>query len=166
MQNLRSNRSKIPFTEIIRLYSEDKLSTVKISKIAGISSVGVYRILKSRNVKIRTKAESEFLKRKYDYKSIIEDYKNGNFLCDIVKKYNIEAGHARRIIINSGIKSRGRESILSGDKHPFWKGGLTHDKDGYIVKNERGHQTKYHRYVLQMALGRKLLKMEISLIII
>ena len=151
----RSNRSLIPHNEIIDLYLKKKQPTTKIAKIAGITTTGVWNLLKRNNIKIRDKKETEFLKRRYDYQAIINDYKSGMFLRDVAKRYKIGASHTFRILKDNGIQSRGHEGGKGSD-HCMWKGGISHDKDGYLINSERGKQTKYHRFLLQEALGRKL----------
>src|SRR3990167_7990914 len=84
----RQNRSLIFHTEVIKRYLEGE-SSVKISRVAGISATGIIRILKHNNIPRREKEIAEKLKRKYPHEKIIEDYKNGIFLCEVAKKYNI-----------------------------------------------------------------------------
>src|SRR3990167_2488498 len=129
--NNRNNRSLISFDEIIKHYLNLK-PTTKIARIAGISPTRVHKILVERNVPMRTKEESERLKRKYDYDAIVADYKNGMFLIDVAKKYKTGSSCILKIIKNGGIKSRGSEGIKKGKYHHWWKGGKTNDKDGYI----------------------------------
>src|SRR3990167_9751786 len=121
MHNPRKNRSLVPHSEVIRLYLS-KEPTTKISKVAGISVAGVFRILKFNKVKLRTKEESEFLKRRFDYKAMMSDYKNGMFLRDVAKKHNADASHILKIIKDNGIQSRGREGGIGPDNYR-WKDG-------------------------------------------
>src|ERR1051325_9550834 len=101
----KRNRSLIPHSKIVELYLA-KNPTTKIARSAGISVAGVFRILRYNQVPMRTKAESEFLKRRYDYEAIAKDYKNGMFLRDVAKKYGLHASTALHIIKNTGGVSR------------------------------------------------------------
>lgn len=150
-KNKRNNRSLIPHIEVIKRYLDGE-SCVKISKIAKISPVGIIEILKRNGISRREKRIAEFLKRKYDYDAIINDYKNGMFLCHVANKYNTGASHILKILKGNGIKSRGFEGIRKGLEHHFWKGGKSHDRDGYIIE-KRG---RTHRIKMEEVIGRKL----------
>ncbi|MDZ4205898.1 MAG: HNH endonuclease [Patescibacteria group bacterium] len=148
-------KSLIPYDKIVELYLLGK-STIKISQIAGISPTYVWIILRNKGVRIRTMEEREKLKRKYDYNAIAGDYKNGMYLRDISKKYNINPSTAGHIIEKSGIKRRGREINPRGSDHSMWKGGKTHDKVGYIILKEG----KEHRVIVEKIIGRRLFHWE------
>lgn len=147
----RKNRSLISFEEIIKRYLSLE-TTVQIARVAGISSTRVYKILKDRGIQIRNAKEAGKIKRKINYEEVIDDYKRGLFLSRIAKKYNIGDSHALKILESNGIKSRGREGIRRGSSHPMWKGGKTHDRDGYIIQKKG----RTHRIVMEEKIGRKL----------
>ena len=151
----RNNRSLIPHKEIIERYISGE-SIVKLSRAVGISNAGVWGILKRNHIPRRDKATSEKMKRKYDYDLIIKDYLSGMFLSGVAKKYSITSAHVLKIITDAGHKSRGREGTLKGDKHPLWKGGKTHDHDGYVVQKEG----RVHRLLMEETLQRKLFHWE------
>ena len=140
--NNRSNRSLIPHNEVIKRYLKNE-SSLKISKIAGISYTGVIGILKRNGIKRRKGT------KKYDYKIITKDYEDGMFIVDIAKKYNTDSSNIIRILKYENIKLRGKRK---GFEHPFWKGGKTYDKDGYIIQKEG----RTHRIVFENNIGRKL----------
>jgi len=155
MQKLTSNRSRISHKDIIKKYLSGESST-KISKIAGISAVGVIRILKFNNIDRRNKKESEFLKRKYNYDEIANDYKSGMHLIDVSHKHKTTSSNILEILKKYGINSRGIEGRRKGENHYNWKGGKTHDIDGYIIdKNGRTH-----RVSMEEKIGRKLFSWE------
>ena len=151
----RTIKSLIPHSEVIERYLKKEPST-KIAKIAGISSVAVFGILRRNNVPRRTRAESERLKRKYDHEAIINDYNSGMFLRAVAKKYGIEDSNILHILKRNGIKSRGREGIRRGADHPKWRGGKTHDHSGYIIQKEG----RTHRILMEETIRRKLFHWE------
>lgn len=146
-ENNYRNRSKISFKKIIYLY-KSPLPTTKIAKLAGISATRVHKILKDSGVKMRTKIESEKLKRKYNYNSIINDYKNGMKLNLIADKFGIDFSGAFKIIKKANIY-RGRLTLYGAD-NPNWKGG-THT--GGYIRNKNGW---LHRLDIEKAISRKL----------
>lgn len=148
MRNPRSNRSLLPHKKVVQLYLRG-WSTIKLGKRAKISASGIYRILKYNNVPIRPRAESERLKRKYDYEKISKEYKNGTNIIDLAKKYKTDEPNIIRILKATGVKLRGHRS---GENNPLWKGGKTYDHSGYIVQKEG----KTHRLVIEKTIGRKL----------
>lgn len=151
--------AKISHKEIIEKYLSG-MSSIKISKIAQISPAGVLGILKRNEIKmggiVRDRRYSNLLRRVCNYDAIINDYKSGMFLHDVAKKHNIGDSHTLHILKKNGIQSRGREGIKKGKDHPRWRGGKTHDKDGYIIQKEG----RTHRLVMERIIGRKLFHWE------
>ena len=79
----------------------------------------------------------------------------------------------RKRIVALGLKTQ-RTGPRNGPKHPGWKGGRTQDKSGYILLYMPGHPdararhktgaaayVREHRWVMEQALGRRLLPSEV-----
>lgn len=50
----------------------------------------------------------------------------------------------------------GKTHFPRGATHPFWKGGKTHDRDGYVITRVDGKPKREHIYVMEKYLGRRL----------
>lgn len=124
-------------SEIVRLYVEEKLSTTKIGEIFGMSHSGIINHLKHCGIQIRPPHEAQFASNKKEYP---EEFYNKDFMYDLYinqrksKKdignmFNCDPDVIDRILKNFEIPIRGNGEahigLMTGDKHPNWKGGVT-----------------------------------------
>jgi hypothetical protein len=74
---------------------------------------------------------------------------------------------ANKACRRAGVRMR-RRGPLSGKGHPCWKGGVTTDKSGYVLRYKPNHPfcnaggyIREHRLVMEQKLGRTLLPLEV-----
>lgn len=123
--------------DIVRLYTVEKLSTVAIGKMYGISARCVRRCLIRHCVDRRNLSEATFLyngvekphellDRDFLYK---EHWENGRSCTEIAEELGVDPGTVRRNMHSMGLRTRNNSEskigIMCGEKHPNWKGGVT-----------------------------------------
>jgi len=59
------------------------------------------------------------------------------------------------------IKTLSSSRKQTGDKNPYWKGGITTTGEGYVAIRVKNRYIKEHRYVMGQKLGRSLTENEI-----
>lgn len=146
------SKSLLSHEEIVRRYNNGE-NTVQIGVAAKLSSQSIRKILIKNNIAIRTVADVGLLNRKFNYKTIIEQYLSGKSLNWLALTHGTDASCILQILKKSKCKLRSHsESVLSKDKHPMWKGGRTISSDGY----ESVKEGKVHRIKMSELINRKL----------
>ncbi len=74
--------------------------------------------------------------------------------CDSDIAVRTTTGKLKRFITNHD------KRLATGEKSPHWKGGRTHDTDGYVKVVNEGKYLFEHRLVMEQYLGRKLNSVE------
>ena len=69
---------------------------------------------------------------------------------------SLKCSYKQQAIERKGIMPKSPPPILRREQKPNWKGGITHNKDGYIIELSEGKQKYQHRLVMERYLGRKL----------
>ena len=139
---------------IVKLYNEGK-SPEKISKIIGTSRSGVKNHLIHCGVELRDISGALF---KYNGKDFPDDLMAYESLYDIYviqrlskkdisETYNVSPNVINRLLKKFGIKirdcSESKFGLLTGEKHPNWKGGVTtlYSKLRQFFKTRQTHTT-------------------------
>ena len=123
--------------EMIRLYCDEKKSAYEIQKLFGTSHQVVINDLKRHGIKTRSMSEAQF---NSNGKEFPEDLNNAELLqrlhweenmsCkDIGLIYDVDPGMVRRQMHRLGLETKTNQEskigLMTGDKHPNWKGGIT-----------------------------------------
>lgn len=135
-----TNRSKYSEEEIddmVKMYCEDNLSANIISKMFHTDHNTVIRQLRKRCVKTRGLVEAQYAfngkKIPIDllnYELLNQLHWNDKLSCkDLGEKYGVDPGTVRRQMNRIGVKTKtnaeSKIGLMSGSKHPNWKGGIT-----------------------------------------
>lgn len=122
---------------IIYLYKDCKISANQISKQYNTDHSVIIRALKRNNIPIRNQSETQFAKNK---KEIDDRFNDKNWLYKVHWEENksckeigdmlgVDAGTMRRQMHRLGLQTKNNSEskigLMSGDKHPNWKGGKT-----------------------------------------
>lgn len=122
--------------EIIFLY-ESGVSTYRLEKIYGVTHSNIKKGLVKRDIKIRTQSEAQFASNGIEPDEKLCDknwlefqhWSLGKSCKEISQIIGVSPGTVRRHMQSMGIKtktnSQSKIGIMSGDKHPNWKGGIT-----------------------------------------
>ena len=122
---------------MVKLYTEENLSTNKIAQEFETNHGTIKRYLKSRGVNLRGMSEAQFVLNKkeippelYDKEYLQKLHWEENKSCkEIGRMFNIDAGTLRRQMHRLGIKTKtnaeSKVGLMVGDTHPNWQGGRT-----------------------------------------
>jgi len=110
-----------------RMYLEEKISTVKISRLLGCNDESVRKAMRRYGIPVRTKSEA----------AKIKEIKPS-------EKLRLKT-HFEKLNLNR-----------MGENHPAWKGGRYINKEGYVIVRKSGRPWKEHRWVMFQHLGREL----------
>jgi hypothetical protein len=104
--------------------------------------------------------------KRVDYQKFVPEYVSGKSISQISSESGINSGQLYRGIKALGIEMRGLSAATKGRpgkrgaENPRYKGGSFIDKDGYVRLRDCGNKLE-HRVVMELHLGRKLLRSEI-----
>lgn len=145
-------------------------------------SLALCFFLEGEMKKICLQCGKEFEKPSYERLGVFKRRKYCNILCSNESKKGIKrppfSKEWKRKMSESGKKKvmtpehirkiRENHNPLKGSKHPFWKGGKTKNKKGYVLisKKEHPYSSKYglifeHRLVMEEHIGRYLTPEEV-----
>lgn len=123
--------------KIIELYTQQNLSSVEIGQILNRGHATIQRVLRRRNVPLRSLSEAQFAKinkepdiRLFDSEWLYKQHWELNKSCkDIGADLGVDADTVRRHMNKLGIStktnSESKLGLMVGEIHPNWKGGIT-----------------------------------------
>ena len=124
-------------SKIINLYTNEKQSTVTIGKLFNIDNTRVARILNKHGIKCRTLSESQFISlnkepdpRLFNKEWLYDAHWNRNLSCKEIGKIldndpGVIRSHMNKLGIKTRTNSESKIGLMTGEKHPNWKGGKT-----------------------------------------
>lgn len=133
----QSSYSDEEVDRMVDMYCNQKMSANKISQLFQTDHNTIIRQLRSRGIDTRNMVEAQYAA---NGKDIPEDLTNAEYLkalhwddglsCkDIGAMYGVDAGSVRRQMHRLGIdtksSSESKVGLMTGAKHPNWKGGVT-----------------------------------------
>jgi len=161
--------------EIALSIETEYLANVDMVTLANKYKISTYRIkqcLADRGVKIRSRSEAVHLRHQQRKAKIDEDELKSLInqklsTTEIGKRLKLSQPTIENRMRQLGLKSlRGKAWKL--DTNPFWSGGKTVDKHGYILIKSPDHPfanrhgyVREHRLVMEKKLGRYLTRLEV-----
>lgn len=122
---------------MVSMYCDQKMSAFQISKEFGTDHNTIIRQLRGRGIETRGLVDAQYAA---NGKEMPDDLMNPDLMrklhwedgmsCkDIGDRYGIEAGTVRRQLRRIGVETKtnaeSKIGLMTGDKHPNWKGGIT-----------------------------------------
>lgn len=122
---------------MVDMYCKQKKSANEISKIFCTDHNTIIRHLRNRGIETRGMIDAQYASNGMEMPDDLKDpdllYKlhwiDGISCKDIGKRYGVEAGTVRRQMNRIGVPTKtnaeSKIGLMSGDKHPNWKGGIS-----------------------------------------
>ena len=123
--------------QMVDMYCNQKLSANAISKTFGTDHNTIIRQLKSRGIQTRGLIDAQYALNGMDMPEDLNNpellyklhWEDGLSCKDIAGAYGVDPGTVRRQMHRIGVQtksvSESKIGLMSGDKHPNWKGGIT-----------------------------------------
>lgn len=136
-QNKHHKFSEEEIQKIISLYCDEKMSAYQIGLLFDTDNGTIRRYLRKYGIETRSLSEAQF---NYNGKEIDPDLLDADKLnelhweqrlsCKAIGEiYGVDAGTVRRQMHRLGIRTmtnaESKIGLMTGDKHPNWKGGVT-----------------------------------------
>lgn len=148
--------------EVIRLYTEDRLTQKQIAEAVGSHQTVVSKILRDSGIECRDSRHLD-----WPVKEMIQWYISGETIESIARKLGRNPKATWKVLKKNGCPMR-RSGPQSGALHAGWKGGKIVDKTGYILVHRPDHPyannagyVREHRLVAEQVLGRHLTRNEV-----
>jgi superfamily II DNA or RNA helicase/transposase-like protein len=111
--------------EIVRLYVEERRSTVQLAKLYGCTNTSIGKILKRNGIKARNLSEAKGGLTKEQQAEVCERYISGQNTMQLAKLYGCRNPNIGRILKRNGIKMRSRSEA---------QGGLTKEQEAEVIR--------------------------------